>query len=128
MYTNQSGGDFAAGEYMNNPTQADLTAPEDNASATTPHAGGATAQSGGAVAPVSTTFPQEITVRVDLRIRVNSQDERDSYLIPGTHNPQIGFIADVFDSFQSYNVEELLNVNGLPYDEVRRQLAEAQKF
>jgi hypothetical protein len=120
MYTNQSGDAVAAGEYMNNPTQADLTAPEDSA--------GAIAPSKPQTEVVLTTFPQEITIPLILKIRVNSQDERDAYLIPGTHNPQIGFIADVFDSFMSYNVEELLNVNGLPYDEIKRQLAAAQKF
>jgi hypothetical protein len=105
---------------MNNPTQSDITSAEDGA--------GAIAPSKPQTEVVLTTFPQEITVRVSLKIRVNTQDERDAYLIPGTNNVDIGVLADVFDNFMSYSVEELLNVNGVPREEVMRQLAQAQKF
>jgi imidazole glycerol phosphate synthase subunit HisF len=99
---------------MNNPTQADIVESENS--------GAAASES----APVSTTFPQEINIPLTLTIRVNSQEDRDMYLIPGTNKVHIGVLADVFDNFLSYSVEELLNVNGVPYEEIKRQLAQAK--
>ena len=77
---------------------------------------------------VLTTYPQEIIVPITLKIRVNTQEERDSYLIPGTNNVQIGVLVDVMDNFLAYSVEELLNINGRPVDEVKRQFQSMQQF
>jgi hypothetical protein len=101
---------------MNNPTQADIVESENSGAATI------------SSTPVSTTFPQEISIPLTLTIRVNSQEDRDMYLIPDTNKVRIGVLADVFDNFLNYSVEELLNVNGIPYEEIKRQLAQVKAW
>jgi hypothetical protein len=87
------------------------------------------ASAGEATAPVvQTTYPQEITVPITLRILVHTQDERDAYLVPGTNDVQLGVAMDMIDAFNAYNVEELLNVNGRNIDEINKQFKEAQRF
>jgi hypothetical protein len=83
---------------------------------------------GAATSAVQTTYPQEITVPLTLRILVHTQDERDTYLVPGTNDVHLGVIMDIIDDFNAYNVEELLNVNGRNVDEVKKQFKEAQRF
>src|ERR1700728_2172516 len=98
---------------MSQPTQADI---KDQSAVTDPQS------------VVLTTYPQEITVPITLKIRVNTQEERDSYLVPGTNNVQIGLLVGFADNYLAYSVEELLNINGRPVDEVKRQFQSMQQF
>jgi hypothetical protein len=87
------------------------------------------ASAGAAAAPVvQTTYPQEITVPITLRILVHTQDERDTFLVPGTNDVHPGVILDIIDDIIGYSTEELLNVNGRNVDEVKKQFKEAQRF
>jgi hypothetical protein len=89
----------------------------------------ASASAGGATtSAVQTTYPQEITVPITLRILVHTQDERDTYLVPGTNDVQLGVLLDFVDDFIGYSTEELLNVNGRNIDEINKQFKEAQRF
>lgn len=72
--------------------------------------GGAT-ENNPPVAP-STTYPQEITVTLKLKLSVNDPDERDSYLTD-SGTSRTGFLADVIDSFMPYDSEKLLTANDL---------------
>ena len=83
------------------------------------------ASAGGATTPaVQTTFPQEIIMPLTMRILVHTQEERDAYLVPGTNDVQLGVAMDMIDTFNAYNMEELLNVNGRNIDEVKKQFKE----
>jgi len=67
-------------------------------------------------------FPEKLSVTITLEVTVNTQEERDYYLKPGTTEPNISFLADVADGVMIFDTESVETINGLNADQITSAL------
>ena len=73
----------------------------------------------------STIFPQEITVSLSLKVKVQDQEARDYFLNSETNAAAVSFIADVFDMMAFTNNpdgDNILTINNLTQTQVQQIL------
>jgi hypothetical protein len=69
----------------------------------------------------STVFPQEITVSLSLKVKVEDQEARDYFINSETNAAAVSFIADVFDML-GFGHEDVLTINNLTQTQVQHIL------